>query len=171
MKFSSKRSFRKFIKEAIESDRIIKERPWSVEYTFTLSGGSADDSEGTAPDGFEIDLTSESGESVSVIVDSYWNPQNGDQSGNELRIESEGRVIDRTYVPVRFDDGNEQIIVISNSPVKDVITISHGLSGTVPIVYLSVKSPFTTDDDDIEFTVKKLGNGNADVELTDHANV
>ena len=49
------------LRESIQNNRIISERPWAVEYTFTLSGKSAEDSEGSSADGFSIDMTSSSG--------------------------------------------------------------------------------------------------------------
>ena len=38
-------ALKRLIRESIDGDRIIRERPWSVEYSFKLSGGSASDSD------------------------------------------------------------------------------------------------------------------------------
>jgi len=166
-------ALKKLIRESIKNDRIIPERPWSVEHGFKLSGGIASDSEGEGPDGFAIVLRGESGREMKVVVDTYWNPQSGDQSGNSLRVELDGEVMDggETYVPTRFDDGKEQTLTISNSPVSGMITVSHSPDGkSPPIVYLVVSNPFDIDDD-IDFDVEKLGNGDVQVQLKQHINL
>jgi hypothetical protein len=166
-------ALKRLIRESIDGDRIIRERPWSVEYSFKLSGGIASDSEGEGPDGFAVVLTGESGRELKVVIDTYWNPQSGDQNGNSLRVEVDGEVLDggETYVPTRFDDGKEQFLTISNSPVADVVTISHSPNGdSPPIVYLVFPNPFD-DDEDLSFKVEKIGNGDSNVKLTKHINV
>ena len=172
MKITSS-ALRKLIREAIDGNRIIQERPWSVEYTFSLSGGTSSDSEGEGPDGFAIVMTTESGAVGRVVVDTYWNPQIGDQSGNSLKFEFGGEEVDGgvTYVPVRFDDGKKHKLVLSNAPVPGMLAISHMAPGTeVPVVYLVVPTPFG-EDDDVEFSTESLGNGEVDVELTGHVNL
>lgn len=162
-------ALRSLIREAVNNDRIIKERPWSVEFSFKLSGGSATDSEGQGPDGFAIIMSSESGDSLKIIVDSYWNPQSGDQSGNTLRIEGPSPA--STYVPHRFDDGQEQFITISNAPVPGLLTVSHTAGkGAVPVVHLVVPNPFDVDED-VSFDVENMGNGDAEVKLNRHTNL
>ena len=166
-------ALKRLIRESIDGDRIIRERPWSVEYSFKLSGGSASDSEGEGPDGFAVVLTGESGREMRVVVDTYWNPQSGDQSGNSLRVEVDGDVPDggETYVPLRFDDGKEQFLTISNTPVSNMVTISHSPQGkSPPVVYLVVSNPFEGDED-LSFEVENLGNGDVDVKLTKHINL
>ena len=161
---------RRLIKEAIEGDRIIPERPWSVEFSFKISGGIASDSEGQGPDGFSIVMRSESGREARVTVDTYWNPQAGDDSGNSLKFSS-GDVEESTYVPHKFDDGKEQLLTISNAPVSGMIAISHGVSGdSIPVVYLVVQNPFETDDD-VDFDIETIGNGKSDVKLGRHVNL
>lgn len=155
------------IRESLASTRIIKERPWAVEHEFSLSAGSAEDAEGPAADGFAIVLKGESGKTVRVIVDTYWNPHSADNSGNSLKIEIDGQVppAAETYVPVKFDTGTKQKIIISNSPVSELLTVAHAADlKAIPIVLLAVQNPFDIDED-IEFDVKNLGNGkfNADV--------
>jgi len=177
MKFT-RAALRRLISEAIKDNKILAERPWSVEYTFTLTGDSAEDSEGSSADGFVVTLTSESGSTMKVIVDSYWNPQAGDQSGNSIKVEidSDGGVVTPAknsvaHVPHKFDDGKKQKILLSNSPVQGIITISHAISTTsLPIVYLAVTNPFT-DDDDLTFDVEPMGNGDLDIEMTDSVNI
>ena len=166
-------ALKRLIKESIENDRIIRERPWSVEHSFKLSGGSASDSEGEGPDGFALVMTGESGREMKVIVDTYWNPQSGDQNGNSLRVEIDGEIVEggETYVPTRLDDGKEQFLTVSNSPVANVITISHSHDGKFPpVVHLVVPNPFDVDED-VNFSVEKMGNGDADVKLTRHVNL
>ena len=159
----------KLIKEAVEDDRIIKERPWSIEFSFKLSGGTASDSEGQGPDGFEIVMSGDSGETMKIVIDAYWNPQSGDQSGNSLKIE--GPNPSSTYVPHRFDDGKEQFITISNAPVPGLITVAHAPSSdSVPVVHLVVPNPFEIDED-VSFDVQTIGNGKAEVNLNRHTNL
>jgi hypothetical protein len=163
-------ALRKLFSEAINDDRLVSERPWSVEYAFSLSGGSASDSEGKGPDGFAIVMTGESGKIVKVIVDSYWNPTSGDESGNSLKIEYENEKMS-TYVPTRFDDGKQQLLIISNTPVPGVITVSHSATlDDVPITYLIASNPFEIDED-VDFFIEQMGNGKADVKLTSHSNL
>ena len=171
----SKKALRRLVKEAIDSNRIISERPWSVEYTFSMKGGNdaAEDSEGSSADGFAINMESESGTNLRVVVDSYWNPQTGDQSGNSIKVEMDGAVIENgsSYVPHKFDDGKIQKLLISNTPVSGILTISHAIDeDSLPIVYLAVPNPFD-DDDDINFEVEVLGNGDVDVEMSKHVNI
>ena len=168
-----KSALRRLVREGIDGDRIIQERPWSVEHTFSLSGGIAADSEGEGPDGFAIVMTTESGATGRVVVDTYWNPQAGDQSGNSLKFEFGGEEVDggTTYVPIRFDDGKQHKLILSNAPVPGMLAISHVAPGTdVPIVYLVVPNPFGVDDD-VEFSTEFLGNGDVGVKLTGHVNL
>lgn len=174
----AKSALRRFLREAVESDRILAERPWSVEYTFTMSGDAAEDSEGPSADGFAVVMKSEAGIVMRVVVDSYWNPQSGDQSGNSIKIEvdkgegpSSPTKNSFAHVPHQFDDGTEQKLIISNSPVPGVICVSHSFDDLPPITYLAVSNPFHTDDDDISFEIEKLGSGDVKVELTDHVNI
>lgn len=169
MKFT-KSALNKLIREAVEGDKIISERPWSVEFTFKLSGGSASDSEGEGPDGFAIVADDSAGTVARFIVDSYWNPQTGDSSGNSLKFEMNGAMGDSTYVPVKFDDGKKQRIIISNSPVEGLISVAHAHGTNVPVVYLVVKNPFS-EGEDLEFSIENLGNGAADVKMTGHTNL
>jgi hypothetical protein len=168
-----KSALRNLIKEAVEGDRIVKERPWSVEHSFRLSGGTAEDSEGKGPDGFAVVLRGESGNEMRVVVDTYWNPQSGDSSGNSLRVEVNGEVVEggETYVPTRFDDGKQQFLIVSNSPTAGVVCVSHkSTEGSVPVVYLAIANPFE-EEEDVEFEVENIGNGEADVKLTNHVNL
>lgn len=165
-----KSALRKIIREAIDSDRIISERPWSVEFSFRLSGGIASDSEGSGPDGFQITMKSQSGAEAKITVDSYWNPQAGDSSGNSLKFSSDKKE-ESSYVPHRFDDGKEQMIILSNAPVSRMIAISHAISkNDLPVVYLIVPNPFEVDDD-VEFDIESNGNGKAEVKLKRHTNL
>lgn len=161
------------LQESIQNNRIISERPWAVEYAFTLSGKSAEDSEGSSADGFSIDMTSSSGTTMAVTIDSYWNPQAGDQSGNSIKVTINGDEdgATSTYVPHKFDDGKKQKILISNSPVAGVLTVSHSIDeSSPPIVYLAISNPFE-ENDDIEFSTKSIGNGRTSVEMTGHINL
>lgn len=159
-------ALRSLIKESISNVRILKERPWTVEHIFSLSKGKASDSEGLGPDGFAIVLLGESGKTMRVIVDTYWNPQAGDQSGNSLKVEIDGKERASTYVPVKFDTGKKQKILISNSPVQGLIVVSHCEELiSVPIVVLAVSNPFNIDED-IQFSIKNLGNGSVDAKLS-----
>jgi len=162
-------ALKSLIREAINSTRIVKERPWALEYEFTLKSGTASDSEGPGPDGFAVILKGESGKTMRVIVDSYWNPQAGDKSGNSLKIEIDGQTPPtETYVPTRFDTGTAQRLIISNSPVAGLLTVAHAAEeDAVPIVMLAVPNPFETDED-VEFDSKKLGNGDAQIKLLNH---
>jgi len=164
-------ALRSIIREAIEKSRIVKERPWSVEYTFSLSKGKAEDSEGLGPDGFAIIMSGASGKTMRVIVDTYWNPQAGDQSGNSIKIEIDGQETESSYIPVRFDTGKKQKLIISNSPIADLIVISHCAdTNSVPVVAIAVSNPFAVNED-VQFSVKNLGNGTADVDLTRHSSL
>ena len=165
-----KKVLKKLVKEAVEGDRLIPERPWSVEYSFTLSGGTASDSEGQGPDGFAIVMTSDNGKTVRIVVDAYWNPTSGDESGNSIKMEYDGQQVS-TYVPVRFDDGNQQKLIISNTPVPGIMSVSHASSpSSLPIIYLVMKNPFD-EDEDVTFDVETLGNGQVDVKMTGHTNL
>jgi len=173
MKITQK-ALHRFLHEAIKGNRIISERPWSVEYTFSMKGSSADDSEGSSADGFAVVMSSESGVTMRVIVDAYWNPQTGDQSGNSIKVEVDGKIVEggTSYVPRRFDDGTKQRILISNSPVANVITVSHAdADPALPIVYLAVQNPFGADDNDIEWSVDTLGAGDVDVSMSKYINI
>lgn len=162
---------KRILKESIDGNKILSKRPWSVEYAFTLSGGNAEDSEGKGPDGFAVTMAGDSGKTVKVIVDSYWNPQAGDSSGNSLKVEADGNVVSDTYVPTRFDDGEEQTLIISNSPVPGLLTVSHSAdSSSPPIVYLAIPNPFD-EGDDVSFDAEKIGNGNAKINLKGHSNL
>jgi hypothetical protein len=108
-----------------------------------------------------------------VTIDSYWNPQTGDQSGNSIKVIIDGDEDNATstYVPHKFDDGKKQKILISNSPVAGVLTISHSIDESLPpIVYLAISNPFE-ENDDIEFSTKSIGNGRANVKMTGHINL
>lgn len=159
-------ALRSLIKESISNTRIIRERPWTVEHTFSLSKGKAVDSEGPGPDGFAIILLGESGKTMRVIVDTYWNPQVGDQSGNSIKIEIDGKETASTYTPVKLDTGKKQKILISNSPVQGLIVVSHCEElNSVPIVVLVAPNPFDVNED-VQFSVKNIGNGSIDVNLS-----
>ena len=150
-----------------EHPKLIKERPWAVECKFTLSGGSAYESEGLSADGFSIALSGESGKTMRILVDSYWNPHKGDESGNSIKVEIDGIQLKNTssYVPVKFDSGLKQKIVISNSPVTGLIYIAYAKSEVdIPIVFLNVKNPFQIDEG-VEFSTSNLGNGEYSTEL------
>lgn len=166
-------ALQRLVKEAVdEQHRIVKERPWSVEYSFKLSGGTARDSEGLGPDGFTIVMNGESGMTMSVTVDTYWNPQNGDVSGNQLTIEIDG-VLDKknsTYVPTRFDDGKKQFLIISNAPVPGLMIVSHGVDDQPPVAYCVFQNPFNIDEN-VDFEIQKNGNGKADVKLSKSINL
>lgn len=156
---------RKIIREAVGGSKVLRERPWSIEWTFKLSGGTAEDSEGKGPDGFAVVLRG--GDRMArVVVDSYWNPQAGDTSGNSLKWEVDGYSVKSAYVPTRFDSGKEQRLIVSNSPVDGLIAVSHaGGSSVPPVVYLVVENPFG-EEEDVTFEVEELGNGDVDVEMT-----
>ena len=168
----TRKALRELISEAIGKDRIVRERPWSVEHSFKLSGGVATDSEGDeSPDGFAIIMSTKSGPEVEIVIDTYWNPQNGDKSGNALKVTLPDGETQELYVPTRFDDGKTQYITISNSPVPGIITVSHAPNdNTPPIAYSAFQNPFEGDDD-ISFEVETLGNGKAEVKLTRHFNI
>lgn len=169
MKYT-RNALRSLIREAIESDKILPERPWSVEVTFSLSGGTASDSEGEGPDGFALLMSSDSVE-ARIVVDTYWNPQGGDKSGNSLRIEVDGSTVADSYIPVKMDDGKKQRLIVSSSPVANVIVVSHAVDEKqLPIAYLVTKSPFVTAED-IDFSIDPLGNGEVDAEITGHVNL
>lgn len=168
----TKHALRSLIREAVGDDKIIAERPWTLEYEFTLSGGNASDSEGKGPDGFAVVMKSGDLE-ARVVVDSYWNPQSGDASGNSLRLEVDGQPVEgaTSYVPTRFDDGKKQLLVISNAPVPGMIVVSHASStDVVPVAYLVTRNPFD-EGDDVEFEVEALGNGRSDVKFKRHVNL
>jgi hypothetical protein len=167
----TKEALKKIIKESLGGNKIIKERPWSVEYTFKLKGDGAEDSEGKSADGFAITMTSDSGSVMRIIVDSYWNPQVGDESGNSLKIEIDGYDSASTYVPTRFDDGKEQKLIVSNSPVPGLITVAHSSKqNSPPVVYLVTQNPFE-EEEDVKFSVENIGNGDAEVEMTGFINL
>lgn len=136
---------RRLIREEITKNAILVERPWSARFDFRMKGGDAADSEGTGPDGVKISLRAGS-IALEIVADSYWNPQNGDTSGNELRAIVDGQVVNRSYVPIRFDNGKKQSIVISNSPVERVLSVSHSLAGSTPIMYLTLAVPFEMNE-------------------------
>ena len=161
---------RRLVKEGIDGRKFLRERPWSVEHTFSMSGGDAEDSEGDAPDGFAIIIRGENGREARVVVDSYWNPQAGDQSGNSLKWEIDGETVESTYVPTRFDDGSEQKIIVSNSPIKGLLMISHCKKNEVPIVHMVVENPFE-EQEDLEFESEPIGGGDVDVEMTGATNI
>lgn len=155
------RALKKLVREAIEDVDIIRERPWTVEHTFTLTP-----TDSGVSDGFAIVMKGDSGKTARVLVDTYWNPQSDDESDNSLKFEVDGEVVDSTHVPVDFKDGKNHKIYISNSPVEGMISISHAKGGDVPVVYLVAQNPFEVTED-IEFVTKNLGNGSVDVEMTD----
>ena len=166
-------ALRTLLREALEGDTILSERPWSVEVEFKLEGGDAVDSEGRGPDGFEVLMRCGAVE-ASVVVDSYWNPQSGDASGNALRFQVGGETVGggETYVPVRFDDGRRQRLVVSNSPVAGMLTVAHTPDDSLPVVYLVVPTPFQEmDGDEIDFEVQALGEGEVDARIVDHVNL
>jgi len=165
------RAFKKLVIESIKGNKILRERPWAVEYTFKLSGGKASDSEGVSPDGVAVTMSGASGKVVRVIVDSYWNPTSGDESGNSLKFEVDGEVVDSAYVPVRFDTGEPQRIVISNAPVDGMMTVAHaGDDDSPPIIYLAAPNPFA-ESEDVSFSGEAIGNGTAIIEITGHTNL
>lgn len=166
-------ALRRLVGEAISKDKIVAERPWSVEYSFRLSDGDASDSEGLAPDGFAVVMTGESGTIVKVYIDTYWNPQAGDTSGNSIKVEVDGRLQGdiSTYCPVKFDDGKEQLLVLSNSPVQGFIAVSHSPSkNDTPVTYLIFSNPFDVAED-VSFSIENLGGGKADVKMVRHTNL
>jgi hypothetical protein len=165
------KALQSLLREAIKKNKILPERPWSVEYTFSMTGNLADDSEGSSVDGFAAVMTSASGKILKIIVDSYWNPQAGDQSGNSIKAEINGEKAESAYVPFKFDDGSKQKLLISNSPVFGVITVSHAITAdSLPIVYLVVPNPFDVNDD-IQFDIENIGNGKIDVDMSRYVNV
>jgi hypothetical protein len=169
----TKNCLRKLLREAIDDAKILPERPWSVEYTFSMSGGTASDSEGEAPDGFVVTMKGDSGLELQIVVDAYWNPSAGDQSGNSLKVMLDGEDLEdaSSYVPTRFDDGKKQRLIISNSPVGRSIVVSHAPDEkSPPIAYLVFGNPFD-DQEDVEFDADPIGNGEIDVELTNSVNV
>lgn len=144
MKFSVN-CIRQLVKEAA-TGRLIVERPWSVEIEFRLSGGKATDSEGYGPDGFQVVLRDDDGNEAAVVVDTYWNPQAGDTSGNQLYATVDGkRITSNAYVPTKLDDGKPQRLVISNSPKLGAIVVSHCEKGGTPIAYLAFRQIFAKD--------------------------
>ena len=174
-----KENFMEFEKEYLYDDyepnnsiskktpRLIKERPWAVECKFSLSDGIAYESEGLSADGMVISLSGESGKTMNVIVDSYWNPHKGDESGNSLKVQIDGIDLKdvTSYVPVKFESGVGQKIVISNSPVTGLIYIAYAKSeNDIPIVFLNVKNPFKINEG-VKFSTKNLGNGEYEAEL------
>lgn len=167
----TRRALQKLIQESIKGSEILRERPWSVEYNFKLTDGTATDSEGVGPDGFAIVMTGDSGTTVRIVIDSHWNPNAGDESGNSLKLEVDGELVDSTYVPARFDDGKMQKLIISNAPVSGMMTVSHSPDlESLTVVHLVVENPFAQGED-VSFDVETLGNGTADVELVNHVNL
>jgi len=157
------------VKEALKGTTILRERPWSIEYGFKLSGGVAEDSEGEGPDGFSIVMTGDSGKELKITVDTYWNPTQGDQSGNSIKVE--GETTATAYVPHRFDDGKEQTLIISNAPVPGLLVVSHSPGPKQPpVAFVVIRNPFN-EQEDVTFNVEKLGNGDADVELKRHVSM
>jgi hypothetical protein len=154
------RALRKLVNESIDSVDIIRERPWSVEHTFSVSP-----SDSGAADGLAIVMKGDSGKTARVLVDAYWNPQMGDESGNSIKFEVDGEVFDSSYVPAQFSDGEDHRLYISNSPVAGLITIAHAKGDELPVVYLVAQNPFG-ENEDVEFDSKNLGNGSVDVELS-----
>ena len=167
----TRRALKNLVREALESSKILRERPWTVEYTFSLSGGNASDSEGTSPDGFSIDLKTESEDSMSIVFDCYWNPQQGDKSGNSIKVILNDEVVASTYVPHRFDDGKKQKAIISNVVDGGVICVSHCKSEReTPVTYLVVQNPFPNEQD-ISFEARSLGTGDVQVDMSDSVNL
>ena len=166
-------ALRSLLREAIEGDEILSERPWTVVVEFKLEGGTAEDSEGVGPDGLEVVMSSQDVE-ASVIVDTYWNPQSGDTSGNSLRFKAgaTAEVDSESYVPTRFDDGKQHRLFISNSPVARMLSIGHASGNSPPVVYLVVPSPFErTDGEDIDFEIRPLGDSKVTAKIVDHVNL
>lgn len=164
----TKRALKQLVLEALDNTTVLRERPWSVEYTFQLSEGTASDSEGVGPDGFAVVMTGETGKLVRIIVDSYWNPSAGDESGNSLKVEIDAQKHSSTYVPTKFDDGKEQKLVISNAPGSGLIAVSHAATSvTPPVIYLVFQNPFR-ESEDVSFDIEKLGNGKLEAEMTGH---
>lgn len=152
--------------QASPRSRIIAERPWTLQFGFNLSGGVASDSEGMAADGIEICMTDNRHE-VAVTVDAYWNPHKGDQSGNSIKVSLDGELIAQAYVPVRFDDGNDQVLTISNAVVPGLLAIAHSPQvNAPPVVHAVVNCPFAIDND-ISFYAGTIGNGTGNVWLLD----
>ena len=161
MKFRAS-ALQALIRESLDTTRIVKDRPWAVEHEFVLTGKP-----GTKPDGFAIVLVGESGKTMRVLVDSNWDPQDGDQSDNTLKIEIDGQrpAASSTYVPVKFDSNTKQKIIVSNSPVSGLLTVAHAATvDSVPIVLLAVKNPFDSNED-IEFFTKNLGQGHYETDV------
>jgi hypothetical protein len=157
---------KRLLREGVGGQKVLRERPWAVEWTFKMSGGIASDSEGEGADGFAIVMRGERGGQFRLVVDAYWNPQTGDQSGNSLKWESADGAPESVYVPHRFDDGKEQRLILSNSPVPGVMLVSHaGSADAVPVTYMVKENPFA-DEEDVEFDIEKLGNGDVTVDLS-----
>lgn len=166
-------ALRRLLREAIDDSKVLPERPWSVEYTFSMEGGNAEDSEGKGSDGFAIVISTEDGPEVRVTVDSYWNPRAGDTSGNSIKVTIDEEQIESgpAYVPTRFDDGRKQRLIISNSPVGNVVVVSHSSDEkSPPIAYAVFPNPFD-DESDLDFETESLGAGEINVEMTGHVNV
>jgi hypothetical protein len=165
------KQLKKLIREALGSNEILRERPWSILVEFRMSEGIASDSEGVGPDGFSVIAESDSGKIMSVSIDTYWNPQAGDQSGNSLKVHFERKELAQTYVPTRFDDGKTQFLLISNAPVQNVIVVSHAYDArAVPIAYLVVPNLFNMSED-INFRIQKNGNGLVQARIVSHSNL
>lgn len=170
MKFSIG-CIRKIVKESMREDRLVAERPWSIEVEFKLSGGKAADSEGVSPDGFQIMLRDEDGNEASVVVDTYWNPQAGDTSGNQMYAVVNGQRVGSTYVPTRFDDGKSQTIVVSNSPSLGAIVVSHARKGEAPVAYLAFGAQLALNSS-VEVTCEPLGDSEKlDCKVTNRTNL
>lgn len=161
---------KRLLREGVKGQKMLRERPWAVEWTFRMDGGTAEDSEGRGPDGFAVVLRGGGGAQVRLVVDAYWNPQAGDASGNSLKWEAEGEAPDSVYVPRRFDDGKEQRLILSNSPVSGFLMVSHAGAGEVPIVHMVKANPFEVEED-VDFQVEKLGNGRVEVKMTGVTNL
>ena len=151
--------------EGLDGRKVLVERPWSVEYKFTLGEGEAEDSEGLGPDGWALVVTSSGGVELRVVVDTYWNPTSGDRSGNCLRIEVDGAEVEdgQAYVPTPMDDGKEHHLLLSNLPGGRVMAVGHCRRGEPVVIYHVFDCPFP-EEEDLSFEVEEVGNGRAEVD-------
>ena len=143
MKLDSK-SLRALIKEVVdtyEESALVCERPWIVKLPFTLSSsGGAEDAEGESSDGIKLALSGETA-TVEVVVDTYWNPHAGDESGNSLVVYVDGEELIREYFPRKLDDDSEHVLLVSCSPWYDKLFI-----GVDDFIVCDIDTPFEDED-------------------------